>query len=129
MPPPFGAVRFVPKKVPATTGALGSVEYVPGGDVTRSGSPVLLEDPVGSGIYHAVFARRKDHATAGLTYAAQFSAELEAWTASTATPAVLTGAGSPGDIEVVSIPYPSSVPLQAGGTQAPKFFRVGVSSE
>lgn len=108
-----------------TVGMLRPLGYQPDGDVSNPGNPVLLEDSVESG-FNAVFGRRKDHQVAGLRYTCEFSADLVAWTASAATPLVLTGATGGGDIEAVSVRYPASVPLQAGGTQAPQFFRVKV---
>jgi hypothetical protein len=78
--------------------------------------------------YVAVFPRRKNHQAAGLTYTVQFSADLATWTDETATPTVLTAAGSPGEMEVVGISFPATVPLQGGGNAAPKFFRVRVTS-
>ena len=57
----------------------------------------------------------------------QFSAELGLWTTSATTPTVLTGAGSSGDYEAVSVPYPATVPLQAGGNDVPQFFQIEVT--
>ena len=56
----------------------------------------------------------------------QFSADLNAWTASAAGLQVETGGASSGDYEAVSVPFPASVPLQGGGSAAPQFFRVEV---
>lgn len=85
------------------------------GAVTSPGQPTLLDE---NGVFHAVFARRKDHAAQGLIYTVQFSADLSPeWDASGAVPTVLaTGA----EIDAVKVPFPASVP-------APRFFRVGVS--
>jgi len=115
----------------AWLGYFNETEQGPSQALARQSNPMAesLPSPAGSGTYHAVFARRKDHVAAGLTYTAEFSADLGAWTPGAATPQVITGASSEGDIEVVKIPYPASVPLQAGGNQTPQFFRVGVSSE
>jgi len=78
--------------------------------------------------YRAVFARRKNHATAGITYEVQFSANLQYWKASSAGMTVLSGTSTT-DVEAVSVPFPSTVPLSAAETQfaAPKFFRVAVT--
>lgn len=105
------------------------VAFVMAGDVTASGIPILMDfDPAATTTdYRAVFARRKNHASFGLNYSTQFSADLRVWTTSGTTPTVLTGAESAGDMEAVSVPYPSTVPVFGGGAeQAPKFFRVGV---
>ena len=64
---------------------------------------------------------------AGLTYTVQFSADMLSWTSSASGLSVETGSGSSGDYEAVSVPYPATVPLQAGGNGATKFFRVDVT--
>jgi uncharacterized repeat protein (TIGR02543 family) len=113
-----------------TSSATGSLAYQIGGDVTKAGAP-LAQNFAATGQpvdFRAVFARRKDYSTAGLTYTVQFSADLSLWTASATSPTIQTGVGSAGNMEAVSVPFPTSVSLQAGGTAAPKFFRVGVSS-
>ena len=74
-----------------------------------------------------MFCRRKGYALAGLSYSVQFSADLALWATSAVAPTVLTGAGSSGEMEAVSVPYPAIVPTQNSGDQSPKFFRVGVS--
>ncbi|HSP44158.1 MAG TPA: family 16 glycosylhydrolase [Luteolibacter sp.] len=105
----------------------GSITYVPGGEVTSPGLPVVVDFAAGGGgDSRAVFGRRKDHASAGLTYIVQFSVGLDEWFNSTTTPTVLTGAGSSGTMEAVSVPFPSSIPT-ATGLEKPTFFRVGVS--
>ena len=88
-----------------------------------AGLPILAGP---SGGYKAVFIRRKDHVSAGLTYAVQFSCDLIQWTPSGLGLQVETGAGSSGAYEAVSVPFPAQVPLQAGGTDTPKFFRVSI---
>ncbi len=96
-----------------------------GGEVTQPGVPVLR---FAETKYHAVFARRKDYVSAGLTYTAEFSADLKIWTPfDSGFGSVLTAVGS-SDLEAVSIQFPNTVPVQSGGAvQVPKFFRVGVS--
>lgn len=107
-----------------TTPTTSALSFDVGGEVTEPGVPLLR---FAASQYSAVFARRKDHASAGLTYTAEFSADLKVWEsydASTGT--VLTGAG-PGALEAVSLEFPATVPVYGGGAeQAPKFFRVGV---
>lgn len=70
--------------------------------------------------YRAVFSRRKDYNTVGLSYAVEFSADLATWKASTATP---TRLADHGEIEAVYVPYLIFV----NGKKA-KFFRVKVQS-
>ena len=69
--------------------------------------------------FRALFIRRKDAATAGLTYAPQFSATLATWANSAAVPTVLADDGT---YQIVSVPYPPFV----GGKKA-RFFRISVS--
>jgi len=110
-----------------TSSASGSITYTPGGNVTNPGLPVAQNVAVGSGVdYRAVFGRRKNYIAAGLNYSVQFSADMTNWTTSTEIPTVLTGSGSTGDIEAVSVPYPLFIPVETG-FKKPNFFRVGVS--
>jgi len=67
-----------------------------------------------------VFSRRKDFATAGLTYSVEFSGDLATWKTSASTPTVLA---DDGEIQVVSVPYPFFV----NGKKA-AYFRVKVQS-
>jgi len=106
-----------------------SLQWTDGGPLTGAGLPVLMKLPVQAGpdAFHAVFVRRKDFEAAGLSYAVQFSADLAAWTPVDAGLAV-EGENAAGTMEVVSIPFPGSVPLQGGLQSAPpKFFRVALS--
>ena len=95
-----------------------------GTDVTTPGSPKMIEDGVS---YSAVFGRRTDYATAGITYTVQFSADLSSgnWTTSTDIPTDLTSA-SAGIIHAVKVPFPGLIP-SASGYQKARFFRVGIS--
>jgi len=72
-----------------------------------------------------VFGRRKDAASAGLTYKMQFSADNVHWVDSTATQVDVLASDS--TMEAVSVPYPLFIPV-TGGYKKPTFFRVGVSS-
>ena len=109
------------------TFTFGSITYLPGGDVTHPGLPVALNLATGeSADFRAVFGRRRDYQTAGLHYTIQFSAGLDVWVDSGVAPAVLTGENNVGDIEAVSVPYPSSIPVESE-FKKPTFFRVGVS--
>lgn len=76
--------------------------------------------------YNAVFPRRKDYQAAELIYSVEFSADMLEWTASSIGQQVVSGPDSAGELEVVSIPFPASVPLSQGGTAPPQFFRVMV---
>ncbi len=112
-----------------TTAVTGSLAYMLDGDVTKAGSPIAQNFAATgqAADFRAVFARRKDHVAAAITYTVQFSADLKVWTVSADSPTRQSNANSAGDIEVVSVPFPASVPLETTGTAAPKFFRVGVS--
>ncbi len=68
----------------------------------------------------AVFVRRKDFAAARLRYTVNFSADLASWSDSMAESDVIA---SSGEVELVSVPYPASIP---GGV--PRFFRVAVTA-
>ncbi len=112
------------------TSPVGSaLSFEMGGEVSQAGSPVLMNfaDPGEEPDYRAVFLRRRDHVAAGLLYAADFSAELNQWTTSEATPTVLTDVEALGNMEAVSVSYPAMVPAH-GDTEnlIPRFFRVGV---
>ena len=104
----------------------GPIAYVAGGAVTTPGLPVTIH--FGGSDYRAVFGRRKDYLAAGLTYTVQFSVGLDAWVDSTDTPTLLTAPGSAGDMDAVSVPYPSTIPT-ASGPRHPTFFRLRVSDQ
>jgi hypothetical protein len=111
-----------------TGGAPGPLAYEPGGSVTNPGTPIALNLAVGEGIdFRAIFGRRKNYQTAGLTYLVEFSAGLDVWVPRDTAPTVVTGENSTGDIDAVSVPYPFFIPVE-GGFKKPTFFRVGVSS-
>lgn len=93
-----------------------TVLQVSGGTVTARGGPASIGT---EGARHALFARRLDHAAAGLTYTVEFSPDLSFWQPSAAIP---TSLGNDGEIEAVSVPYPATV-----NGQPPKFFRVVVT--
>lgn len=111
-----------------TSPVTGSLVYTIDGEVSKTGSPIAQNFAAAGETpdFRAVFTRRKDHTLANITYNVQFSADLKAWTSSAVSPTRQTNANSSGDIEVVSVPFPASVPLDVTGTAAPKFFRVGV---
>ncbi|MDB6079978.1 MAG: Autotransporter-associated beta strand repeat protein, partial [Akkermansiaceae bacterium] len=84
-----------------------------GGSVISHGGPSLR---AASGA--AVFARRKDYAQLGLDYFPQFSTDLQTWTNSVATPAVIA---ADADVEILSVPLPAAAPGQS------RFFRILVT--
>jgi hypothetical protein len=69
--------------------------------------------------FRAVFSRRKDFASVGLTYAVQFSGDLVTWATSVSGPTVVA---SDANFEGVSVPYPFFV-----NRKKARFFRVVVS--
>jgi hypothetical protein len=85
-----------------------------------TGQPVANHEPSATGTdYRAVFMRRTDHATTGLTYTVQFSANMSTWSTSAATPTVLATSG---DYQLVTVRYP----LFVAGRPA-RFFRIVVA--
>lgn len=96
----------------------GSVRWN-GSTLLAAGLPVPYATNGSRGFtFRAVFSRRKDFATAGLSYIAEFSADLATWKASSSTPSILADDGT---TQVVSVPYPFFV----NGKKA-TFFRVRV---
>ncbi|WP_411846475.1 WD40 repeat domain-containing protein [Roseibacillus persicicus] len=89
-----------------------------GGSLNSTGSPIAVVEP---GEIAALFVRRKDHLTAGLTYTPQFSHNLVTWEDDDTPPTVLA---EEGNYEVLSLPY---APLLEG--ESARFFRVSVSIE
>lgn len=105
----------------------GLLCYVAGGEMTSPGGPLLSVSHSPLASFSAIFARRKTHAADGITYRVHFSADMKQWTASAEGLAVLTAPNSAGGMEVVSVPFPADVPLDAGTTAPPTFYRVSVS--
>jgi hypothetical protein len=87
-----------------------------GASITTTGGPVIA---IENGSPCALFIRRKDYATAGLSYVPSFSANLSLWEASGA-PTVVADNGT---YELICVPYPASL---TGGA-VPKFFRVEIN--
>ena len=85
-----------------------------GGTLSATGMPITRQE--GTDL-RALFVRRKDYATVGLTYTVQFSAGLSSWQDSTDTPTVLADDGTN---QIVSVPYPA-------GLTASGFFRISVT--
>lgn len=92
-----------------------------GADLLERGVPMpYASGTAGSFSFRAVYARRKNHIAAGISYTVEFSGDLSTWRASTANPSVLA---DDGEIQVVSVPYPFFV----NGKKA-SYFRVKVQS-
>ena len=102
-----------------TVGQSNVVTYA--GNVITPGSPttVTVNNPPNAPSYFAEYSRRKDYASAGLTYTLQFSADLTSWVNSSDAPSVVADDGT---LQVVTVPYP----LFKNGNKA-GFFRVVVT--
>ena len=73
-------------------------------DGSVHGAPVLMD--AGGGSFEFYFMRRKDHATAGITYSPQFSGDLLTFNPSGATPTwVADSTIDAANYEVVKVPY------------------------
>jgi hypothetical protein len=92
---------------------------VDGATIIQRGTPIAQPYPSGGGNFWAHFGRRRDHLSAGLTYAVQFSAELVWWETTTVSPTVIA---SDVVIDAVRVPFPNLL----GNLQTPRFFRVVV---
>ncbi len=94
---------------------------ISGNVLTQTGMPAAnVETLPGVVNYTARFVRRKTHASDGLIYTPQFSADLTTWQDSTATPTVVA---SDANHDVVQVTYPFFI----GGKKA-RFFRIAVST-
>ena len=109
-------------------GAVTAISYDANGLLSACGPPESNNLAVGSGVdFRAVFCRRVNAATAGLTYTVEFSVDDFAhWETNSVVPTVLA-TDADGVMEVVSVPYPMFIPTSRG-VEKPRFFRVGVSS-
>ncbi|MBL9129609.1 MAG: cadherin repeat domain-containing protein, partial [Verrucomicrobiaceae bacterium] len=111
---------------PASTGSGVSAlaytgDFTGGGTIASTGQPKLAHESTPTGVdYRAMFIRRKDHATAGLTYQVRFSANLSTWKTSTVTPTVLADDGT---YQIVTVPFINFI----AGRKA-RFFEVTVST-
>ncbi len=89
--------------------------------VTKRGSPTVTVGTNGTTVDpNAVFCRRKDASSVGLTYTVQFSSDLGTWVTSTVTPTVIA---DDGEYEVVKVHYPFSV----NGRKA-QFFHIVITA-
>jgi fibronectin-binding autotransporter adhesin len=106
-----------------TVSSGGSITWTPGspvGSVTSRGTPVVIEE---GGFYYAVYGRRVDHATSGLTYTQQFSPGLSVWGDFATAPTVIA---TDGTIDAVKVPFPDLFDFGSGPEKA-TFFRMEVS--
>jgi uncharacterized delta-60 repeat protein len=102
------------------TNALSYTGTFAAATLQATGQPVANFEPSATGTdYRAVFMRRADHATTGLTYTVQFSANMSTWSTSGVTPTVLATSG---DYQLVTVRYP----LFVAGRPA-RFFRIVVT--
>jgi len=76
-----------------------------GGTITANGLPITMIESSGADI-RALYVRRKDFASAGLTYETEFSETLTSWARGTVPPTVLADDGT---CLIVSESYPSLV--------------------
>ena len=91
------------------------------GAVITPGGPTVSVANTQTGVeFHALYGRRKDYMTAGLSYTVEFSADLLTWVASTDTPTVIADDGV---IQAVTVPYPFFI----NGKKA-SFFHVVVTA-
>lgn len=94
---------------------------ISGNVLTQTGMPAAnVETLPGVVNYTARFVRRKTHASDGIIYTPQFSADLTTWQDSAATPTVVA---SDATHDVVQVTYPFFI----GGKKA-RFFRIAVST-
>jgi hypothetical protein len=105
------------------TSAVGATIQVNAGVLLKHGTPTVLEVPDGRGgvSQFALYGRRKNASSVGLTYAVEFSEALKNWTVSTITPTVIA---QDNEIEAVVVPFPPAT------SSPPKmFFRVRVTGQ
>ncbi|RYD25567.1 MAG: hypothetical protein EOP86_27135, partial [Verrucomicrobiaceae bacterium] len=91
-----------------------------GNTVTVRGLPLVTGAP---GSLSSVFIRRKDAATTGLSYTAEFSADLKLWHF---VAAPLQVVASDAETAAVQTAWPATVPTSGGTAQPARFFRVKV---
>ena len=76
--------------------------------------------------YRMVFCRRKNPASLGLTYTAEFSVDFTTWSPNSVIPTLLA-TDAAGVMEVVSVPYPFFI-VTVRGVEKPTFSHVKVES-
>ena len=95
-----------------TSGTLGPVRVLSGGTIAPGVPQVDTAFPSGERL--AIFGRRKDYLSLGLTYNVLFSADLVSYTPNISTPAVIADDGV---MQVVIVPF----------LPGARFFRVQVT--
>ena len=85
------------------------------GNTITPGQPIVENN----GGWCALYVRRKDAATVGLTYTVRFSNDLITWQTSTVTPTIIADDGT---YQVACVPYPTPT-----GTNDMRFFNVVVA--
>jgi uncharacterized membrane protein len=105
------------------SGIGGPVRFTSSSLLARGDPVVARPGSIGNPQMMAVFCRRADHQAAGLTYTVLFSANLIDKVTSAATPTVLT---TDGEIEVVAIPFPTTIEV-SGQNVVPQFFQVSIT--
>jgi len=105
-----------------TTPSAGFTGTFANATLTTPGKPIAAFEPSPTGGVdnRALFTRRADSGSMGITYTVQFSATLGTWQSSTVTPTVLAAQNG---VELVSVKFPASV----GGKKA-RFMRIIVSA-
>lgn len=100
---------------------VSGVISVSGATLLARGEPTTVMMVSGSGIEpFAVFGRRIDYLSVGLTYEVEFSGDFSNWDTSLVAPSVLA---ADSEIQAVAVPYPPFV----NGRPA-RFFRVRIST-
>lgn len=114
-------LSFAFGRIPGQSGPLIYVGALSGGGtIGATGSPIVRSEHQETGDeYRALFVRRLDYLSAGLTYTPQFSSDLGTWQNSTAVPTVLADDGIN---QIVSVPFPVAAP-----GQGKQFFKLSVS--
>jgi hypothetical protein len=108
----FGTSPLSPSSGPLAISGLG---------LSRRGLPVCDIRALGDGPgIRALFIRRKDFVTSGISYTVQFSPDLISWQDSTVTPSVTA---SDAEMDAMTVPFPA----QLANGKVPRFFRVRIS--
>ena len=88
--------------------------------IITPGAPTTVVTNTPTGVeFSALYGRRKDYVSAGLSYSVEFSADLASWTPSAVAPTVTADDGT---LQAVTVPYPFFI----NGKKA-RFFRVVIT--
>lgn len=105
------------------SGATGPLLFS-GNTLQAPGAPMIVRTgSLGNTQPLAVFCRRKNHQSLGLTYTVLFSADITHKAASTSVPTVLAAND---ELEVVALPFPATLEID-GQTVVPRFFQVQIT--